>query len=200
MPGMDIGDSTVEARRALRRSLLAARAAIDADRRRSYDAAIAARLAQIEPLRQARTIAVYWPIRAEPELAAAYAAWRGMGQVLALPVGGGPNGGLLFCRWDADDEMASGPLGIMAPRDRRPVLPDCLLIPCVGFTEHDGKPWRLGYGAGFYDRTLAHRPVPSVGVAYDESAAAGQFVPNALDAPLTALVTPSRLISSIASP
>src|SRR5690606_6140419 len=98
MPGMDIGDSTVEARRALRRSLLAARAAIDADRRRSYEAAIAACVAQIEPLRQARTIAVYWPIRAEPELAAAYAAWRGMGQVLALPVGGGPNGGLLFCR------------------------------------------------------------------------------------------------------
>jgi 5-formyltetrahydrofolate cyclo-ligase len=196
---MNTDDNTVEARRALRRRLLAARAAIEPERRRGYDAAIGASLAEIDLLRQARTIAVYWPIRAEPDLAAAYAAWWMQGRVLALPVGGGPNGGLLFCRWDEGDEMASGPLGIMAPRERRPVLPDCLLIPCVGFTEHAGKPWRLGYGAGFYDRTLAHRPAPSVGVAYDESAASGQFVPNALDAPLTVLVTPSRVISSIAS-
>jgi 5-formyltetrahydrofolate cyclo-ligase len=72
-------------------------------------------------------------------------------------------------------------------------------VPCLGFCLADGRPWRLGYGAGYYDRTLAHRPVTAVGVAYDE-AETDQFAPNATDAPLSLLVTPSRVIGSIASP
>jgi 5-formyltetrahydrofolate cyclo-ligase len=79
------------------------------------------------------------------------------------------------------------------------MAPDCLVIPCLGFTVSGGQAWRLGYGAGYYDRTLAHRPVPAVGVAYEE-AGTDQFVPNAMDAPLSVLVTPSRVINSIASP
>jgi 5-formyltetrahydrofolate cyclo-ligase len=72
-------------------------------------------------------------------------------------------------------------------------------MPCVGFTVAEGKPWRLGYGAGYYDKTIAHRPVPAIGIAYDE-AHTDQFEPNAMDAPLSVLVTPSRVINSIASP
>lgn len=196
-------DPTTEARAqraALRRRLIAARAAIDPAQRRAFDAALAAQLQQVPVLRAAATIAVYWPIRGEPDLADLYARWWGDGRVLALPVAGDPGSGLQFCRWDQADALQPDRFGAMTPTRLRPVAPDCLLIPCVGYALHDGRAWRLGYGAGFYDRTLAQRPVPSVGVAYDEAAADGQFAPTALDAPLTVLVTPSRLITSIASP
>ena len=187
-------------RRELRRRLIAARAAIDPARRRDYDRAIAANLDQVPVLMDAGTIAVYWPFRAEPDLAALYARWWQAGRVLALPVTDTPDGGLEFCRWDERDELVADRFGIMTPKTRRAVAPDCLLIPCVGFAQHQGSVWRLGYGAGYYDRTLARRPVPSVGVAYDECDAEGQFEPTTLDAPMTAVATPSRVITSIASP
>jgi 5,10-methenyltetrahydrofolate synthetase len=145
-------------------------------------------------------IAVYWPFRSEPDLAGLYARWWAAGRMLALPVTDKPDGGLEFCRWDEADELVADRFGIMTPKLRRPVVPDCLLIPCVGFVRHGGSVWRLGYGAGYYDRTLARRPMPSVGVAYDECDAQGQFKPTALDAPMTAVATPSRVITSIASP
>jgi 5,10-methenyltetrahydrofolate synthetase len=200
MGRMATDDDNVELRRALRRRLIAARAAIDPVRRRDYDRAIAARLAGVAALAAARVIAVYWPIRSEPDLAGLYSRWWADGRVLALPVTGTADGALAFCRWDEADELAADRFGIMTPKLQRPVAPECLLIPCVGFARHGGDVWRLGYGAGYYDRTLARRPVPSVGVAYDECDAEGQFEPTAFDAPMTAVATPSRVISSIASP
>jgi 5-formyltetrahydrofolate cyclo-ligase len=197
---MAADDDPLEMRRALRRRLIATRAAIDPAQRHAYDAAIAARLADVAALSGAGTIAVYWAFRGEPDLGGLYARWWAAGRVLALPVTDTPDGGLEFCRWDERDELVADRFGIMTPKLRRAVAPDCLLIPCVGFTRHRGSVWRLGYGAGYYDRTLARRPVPSVGVAYDECDAEGQFEPTALDAPMTAVATPSRVINSIASP
>ena len=189
-----------ETRRALRRRLIAARVAIDPGRRSDYDRAIASRLVGIAELGAAVTIAVYWPIRSEPDLSGLYARWWSAGQVLALPVTDTADGELEFCRWDEADELVADRFGIMTPKQRRPVAPDCLLIPCVGFTRHQDRVWRLGYGAGYYDRTLARRPVPSVGVAYDECDAQDQFEPTTFDVPMSAVATPSRVISSIASP
>ncbi len=167
--------------------------------RTRYDLAISDQLSQLASIQAARVLAVYWPIQAEPDLRPLAAAWRAVGKTVALPVMGGPNGGLLFCAWQDDSDLEMGPYGIPIPRDRAPVAPDCLVIPCLGFNVIGGRPWRLGYGAGYYDRTLALRPVPAIGVAYDE-ADTDQFEPNVMDAPLSALVTPSRVINSIASP
>lgn len=196
---MDLpGESSIP-RPLLRKRLLRRRADIGPEDRHRLDAAIAARLDDIAVLRDAERIAVFWPIRSEPDLAVAHHRWRAAGKRLALPVVGGPNGGLLFCAWDRDAALVTGPYGIPIPQDKTPVTPDCLLIPCVGFRLHRGRLWRLGYGAGFYDRTLAHRPTPAVGVAYDE-AASDDFVPNPDDEALSWVVTPSRVITSIASP
>ena len=179
--------------------MLERRAQIDAQARTSYDLAIGNSLQEVPAVAAAGVLAVYWPIRHEPDLRPFAAAWRAAGKSLALPVMGGPNGGLLFCAWRDDADLRMGPFGIPIPVDRTPLLPDCLIVPCLGFCLAAGRPWRLGYGAGYYDRTLAHRPVTAVGVAYDE-AHTDQFVPNATDAPLSLLVTPSRVIGSIASP
>ena len=150
-------------------------------------------------LHASRIIALYWPIQGEPDLRPLAGGWRAAGKTLALPVMGGPNGGLFFCGWHDDADLVMGPFGIPIPQDKTPLAPDCLVIPCLGFNISGGRPWRLGYGAGFYDRTLMHRLVPAVGIAYEE-AGTDQFAPNAMDAPLSLLVTPSRVINSIASP
>ena len=183
----------------LRKQMLAQRARIGGEIRSSYDQAIRDGVQAQLPVKAARVLALYWPIQGEPDLRPLAAELRAAGKTLALPVMGGPNGGLFFCAWHDDADLQMGPFGIPVPVDRAPLEPDCLVMPCVGFTVSGGKPWRLGYGAGYYDKTLAHRPVPAIGVAYDE-AATDQFAPNAMDAPLSVLVTPSRVISSIASP
>ncbi|MGE0796769.1 MAG: 5-formyltetrahydrofolate cyclo-ligase [Lautropia sp.] len=187
------------ARTQLRQRLLQQRAGIDATTRRNHDAAIVERLHRNAVVQASRVLALYWPIQGEPDLAALVAPLRALGKRLALPVVGGPNRGLLFCAWDADTELVIGHYGIANPRERIPLLPDGLVIPCVGFRLHAGRLYRLGFGAGYYDRTLAHRPVPSVGVGYDVAETA-DFTPNPSDEPLSSMVTPSREITSIASP
>jgi 5-formyltetrahydrofolate cyclo-ligase len=77
---------------------------------------------------------------------------------------------LLFRAWAPGDEMGSALWGIAEPLPVQPVLePDVVLVPLLAF---DGEGYRLGYGGGFYDRTLlrlrALKPVVAVGVGYDE--------------------------------
>ncbi len=187
------------ARKALRERLLALRVSMDVAQRAQADRAIAERLGTVAEVAGARTIGVYWPIRAEPDLVSLFGAWRDAGRVIALPVVGGPGGGLLFCRWDGDSTLLPGPYGIAIPREKYPVVCDCLVVPCIGFHRADGLVHRIGYGGGFYDRTLSARPTAAIGVAYD-ALEAPDFEPSATDAPLTALVTGSRVITSIASP
>ncbi|MBA3477496.1 MAG: 5-formyltetrahydrofolate cyclo-ligase [Lautropia sp.] len=183
----------------LRKLMLARRAELKGETRTRHDRAIARNLQEVLPVRQARVLALYWPIKGEPDLRPLAAGWRAQGKILALPVMVSRDAGLTFCVWAEDVHLEMGPFGIPIPPDRTPVAPDCLVIPCLGFNVVDGKPWRLGYGAGYYDRTLAQRPVPAVGIAYEEGLT-DQFEPNAMDAPLSVLVTPSRVIASIASP
>ena len=83
------------------------------------------------------------------------------------------------------------------PADAPPVQPEVLLIPCVGFNVVQGRPYRLGYGGGFHDRTLAARPCRTIGVVYDHASAASWTL-----APwdMSALVMPSGCIVAMASP
>ncbi len=188
------------ARKALRQSLLSLRQSLDVARRTQADRRIAERLRSLDLLAPARTLGVFWPIREEPDLGFLYDEWRAAGRSLALPVVGGPKGGLLFCRWDSDAPLVAGPYGIAIPRDKHPVECDALIVPCIGYhVATDGAVHRIGYGGGFYDRTRALRPGLAVGVAYDELEAP-TFEPMPSDVPLTAVVTGSRVITSIASP
>jgi 5-formyltetrahydrofolate cyclo-ligase len=96
---------------------------------------------------------------------------------------------LLFRLWTPEGALVSGPFGVMIPAEGDWVRPDALLVPLLAFDDHGH---RLGYGGGFYDRTLhelrAHQPVLGYGFAY-----AGQRVPELprglTDAPLDAVFT-----------
>jgi len=94
----------------------------------------------------------------------------GQGFRLALPVMQGKGNPLMFRAWAPGDAMDSGVWGIAEPKvDKATLEPDILLVPLLAF---DALGWRLGYGGGFYDRTLrglrARKPVVAVGIAFDE--------------------------------
>jgi 5-formyltetrahydrofolate cyclo-ligase len=89
---------------------------------------------------------------------------------LALPVMQGRGKPLLMRAWTPGDAMKAAAWGIAEPLDDKPALdPDILLVPLLAF---DVRGYRLGYGGGFYDRTLQRlrklKPVVAVGLAYDE--------------------------------
>jgi 5-formyltetrahydrofolate cyclo-ligase family protein len=114
----------------------------------------------------------------------------------------GRNEPLTFRVWDAEAPLRTAAFGVQVPETDETVVPDVLVIPCVGFQVLDGRPYRLGYGGGFYDRTLAlpaFRTTGSVGVAYDQ-AETSSWAPDVWDMPLSMLLTPSRCIVAMASP
>jgi len=116
----------------------------------------------------------------------------GEGHPLALPAMQGKGLPLVFRAWTPGDEMAPAVWGIAEPLASRPiVIPDIVLVPLLAF---DATGHRLGYGGGFYDRTLEQLrllgPVLTVGIAYDEQRL--DAVPHLdYDQPLDWVVTPS---------
>ncbi|MEK7491607.1 MAG: 5-formyltetrahydrofolate cyclo-ligase, partial [Pseudomonadota bacterium] len=141
-----------EDRRALRRRLLALRAALPD--RETADAQIAAALAPLLERLGVQRLGFYWPIQQEFDARDTVARWLAAmpGRMAALPVVSRPAAPLDFHAWTPDTTMRAGQYGIPVPDGTGAVTPDALLIPCVGFS---ADKFRLGYGGGFYDRTLA---------------------------------------------
>lgn len=116
----------------------------------------------------------------------------GEGHRVGLPVMQGKGQPLIFRAWNPGDEMAPAVWGISEPLPTRAeVIPDILLVPLLAF---DTAGFRLGYGGGFYDRTLEGlrkiKPVTAVGIAYDEQRM--DAVPHLdYDQPLDWVLTPS---------
>ena len=112
------------------------------------------------------TVGFYFPVRGEPDLRPAIARWLAMDtrHVAALPAIDGQI--LTYHTWTEDALLQTGSYGIPVPAHGRPVQPQSVLVPCVAF---DHRRFRLGYGGGYYDRTLAAlAPRPHiVGVAFD---------------------------------
>ncbi|AKM30816.1 5-formyltetrahydrofolate cyclo-ligase [Pandoraea faecigallinarum] len=176
----------------LRKALLDARRTLED--RAARDAALAARLSGELVRRAPRCIGFYWPIQGEFDARDVVAAWlaqapAGATRSAALPVVTAPDAPLVFHRWTPGTPMVEGRYRIPVPRDTDVLAPDLLLVPCVGFTR-DGL--RLGYGGGFYDRTLhAMSPAPrTLGIAYDALEIA-QLRAEAHDLALDAVVTES---------
>ena len=153
---------------------------------------VESRLGGLSAMRD-RVMAVYWPIRGEPSLGALPQRWTQAGVQLALPVVSGRHLPLQWVAWAPGDPMSAGAYGIATPAVQRPVRPVVLLVPCVGF---DRRGFRIGYGGGYYDRTLAAlaadgpvRPI-AIGVAWDEGWL-DDTEPLATDVPMDLVVTPS---------
>ncbi len=144
---------------------------------------VASWLARESPAR----VGFYWPYRGEPDLRGVVGEWLAArpARVAALPVI--VDGRMEFHAWTPAAAMRSGAYGIAVPVRAEAVLPDAVLIPCVGF---DAAGYRLGYGAGWYDRTLA-RLVPrprTVGIAF-EVCRLESIGPEPHDVPLDCVIT-----------
>lgn len=150
---------------ALRKALAARRTGLDPLQKAAWDAAIAARVLAWWRADPAASIGVYWPLRGEPDLSSAYAALAADGTALALPVVLARHAALGFAEWVPGEAMVKDAMGVAVPAELRMVArPPALLIPCLGFNLQG---YRLGYGGGYYDRTLALLPRPkTAGVAY----------------------------------
>jgi 5-formyltetrahydrofolate cyclo-ligase len=101
----------------------------------------------------------YWPFKGEYDPRAVAESLHAHGIDLALPVVVRAKAPLEFRAWQPGERLESGVWGIPIPADGEVVQPDTLLVPLVGY---DRRGFRLGYGGGFYDRTLAamsRRPV-----------------------------------------
>lgn len=172
----------------LRRALALARARLDPAQKAVWDAAICAKvLAWWESgAAGGGTLGVYWPLRGEPDLAPAYAALAAAGVRLALPVVLARDAALGFAEWRPGEALAKDSMGVAVPAELRMLArPAALLIPCLGFNP---QRYRLGYGGGYYDRTLEAQPRPlTAGVAYSSMQADFPSAPHdvALDVVLT---------------
>ena len=140
-----------------------------------------------------RHIAAFWSMAEEPELQPLLTQWAlDDGLTVSLPTVTGTGETLVFREWDLEAPMKTGAYGIQEPTGPVVQAPDVILVPTLGYTRQGD---RLGYGGGYYDRTLAalraagHR-FTTLGVAWacgDLSQEA--YEPAAHDVPLDCILT-----------
>lgn len=180
-----------DSRRTARQALIDWRVALGAEASEAADLAIAAVLGERLPQDpRGVCLGAYLPIRGEPDLRGFLAQWVARGGIVGLPRVPEKPGPLDFGRWTPGSTLVFDRFGVAYPHPFEPVVPDLLLVPCVGF---DAQRFRLGYGGGYYDRTLARHPARAIGVAYDEAEIA-EFRPAAHDVALDEIVTEKRVL------
>ena len=174
-------------RKSERERLVAARAALNHETLEQYRHAIDANLERAFPGLASAKLAFCWPIKGEYDARHLVRTLRERGALTALPVVIAPRTPLIFREWHPGVELAVGALDIPYPLSSPEVVPDAVLLPMNGW---DGGGYRLGYGAGFFDRTLAALPKkPTViGVTY-ELARMDTIHPQSWDIPADWVVT-----------
>lgn len=120
--------------------------------------------------REPSVVSAYYPMEGEIWPLALMGALRAKGHSLALPVMQGKADPLLFRAWAPGDELIPGVWGIRQPAPTKSVvLPDIMLVPLLAF---DRRGWRLGYGGGYFDRTLRElrrqKTITAIGLGLDE--------------------------------
>jgi len=170
-----------------RKTLIARRLAVPAEERVRRDRDITAHLRAAVPDLAHRHVGFYWPFKGEYDPRPLARALHDQGARLALPVVVEKGRPLLFRPWHPGIRMEAGVWNIPAPADGPSVTPDVLLVPLVGF---DAGGYRLGYGGGYYDRSLAARtPRPlAIGIGFEISRLA-TIHPQPHDIPMDAIVT-----------
>lgn len=190
----------VDAKAALRALARGRREAIDpAERRRGADAVaahVAAHVGAGSSQRPVGIVAGYAAIGAELDPLPSLIALAALGWSTALPVMAGPEAPLVFRAWRPGEVLVRRTWGIREPASDAPVVvPDVLLVPLLAF---DGAGHRLGYGGGYYDRTIAAlsagRDLLTIGVAFEVQQV--DVVPVlAYDRRLDHIVTPSGVVT-----
>lgn len=174
-------------RKAQRQSLIAQRMAAPVEQRIAQGEAAKAHLrSAVNPAAYA-TLGIYWPMRGEMDVRDIAREHVAAGGVAALPVVVERSAAVEFWRWEPGTKMDKGIWDIPIPAERNLVHPGLLIIPLVGF---DSACYRLGYGGGYYDRTIAAaspRPV-CVGLGFS-SAELPSIHPQPHDIPMQMIVT-----------
>jgi 5-formyltetrahydrofolate cyclo-ligase len=191
----------------IRMSLRAERAAMSAAERSEQSQKLCEHLKQYLPGLDGNPsahhiIAAFWPLADEPDITPILHALLQAGHTVVLPVVAKHAAPLEFHRWSPATSMTPGNFGVMEPARTQALQPDILLVPTLGYTRQAD---RLGYGGGYYDRTLAemqnnlHAPL-TIGIGWSEGLLTHKYPdyqPQAHDMPLHAVLsaqgwTPAR--------
>jgi 5,10-methenyltetrahydrofolate synthetase len=191
-------DDKVRAKKALRKALIEERLNLP-DRLQRAD--LLQRVMRIYLVgRPDAVIGAYWPIKGEFDPLPALHRWKEDGELLdeaqprriGLPVVDKVHKTLTFWSWYPGCPMEEDAYGIPKPKDTELIVPTLLFVPCVGYSAGG---YRLGYGGGFYDRTLAAlTPRPTtVGLGYTNGYV-DDFEPESHDVPLDAILNDNGVV------
>lgn len=148
-------------------------------------------VAQLAP----RVLAFCWPFRAEVDCRKWVECWLAgdVARIAALPVVVGEDAPLVFRCWRPGTELALDRYGIQFPVHGEEVTPDVALVPLNAF---DARGYRLGYGGGYFDRTLAVMRMVAVGVGF-ELGRENDALPQAHDYAMDWLVTEAGVFPGV---
>jgi len=174
----------------MRQYLISARLRRGPPERAAQAERVKRRLRQLVDLAACPVIGIYWPVRGEIDVRDLALAHLARGGRIGLPVVVQPAAPVEFWSWTADAAMRPGVWNIPIPAVRLVLTPQLLLVPLVGF---DPAGYRLGYGGGYYDRTLAaSNPQPRCIGLGCESARLASIYPQPHDIPMHDIVTDTR--------
>ncbi len=188
---MDKPNRLAQWRRALRNALLVQRTAISNAHRRLWSSRITQLLAEGFPALRSHSVSFYWPFQGEFDPRFAIRRLRRLGATAALPVVLQRGSPLQFREWHPGVRVSSGAFDLPVPQGTAVVFPQALLIPPIGF---DLQGYRLGYGGGYFDRTLGAWQVQplKIGVAFELSRIE-TIDPQPWDIPMDFIVTESGI-------
>ena len=189
--GEHIADFPVS-RAALRREKLAARMALDETTHAGFSARIEAHLATLLAPLPPRTLAFCAPVRGEFDARPLASRLLQRGWQAAMPIVVDTDAPMRFRRWTPASTMGVDRYDIPIPLDGPDLVPDVVLLPLLAF---DAQGFRLGYGGGYFDRTLAAlvpRPL-AIGIGYELGRVA-DIRPQTHDIPVAAIVTEAGIL------
>ncbi len=174
-------------RKAERARLIAARLELSVAEREEHALRIAHDLDRIVPRTPASLVSLYWPFRGEPDLRPWMRAACERGIRVALPVVIALGQPLVFREWTPGARLERGVWNIPFPADGEVVVPNVVVAPLVGF---DPACYRLGYGGGFFDRTLAAMTTERLVIGVGHPVGAMETIhPQPHDIPMDWIVT-----------
>jgi 5-formyltetrahydrofolate cyclo-ligase len=185
-------------RKAQRAQLVARRAETPPEQRGAWNDRITAYLVDAFDMPFDAVVGFCWPYKGEFDARFAVRRWREQGALAALPEVTAPKTPLQFRLWKPGVAMRPGVYDIPVPDGTEIVLPDTAVVPMNGFDTHG---YRLGYGGGFFDRTLAalERRSIAIGVSY-EMLRLDTIEPQPYDVPMDFIVTENGVYSGGGEP
>ena len=159
----------IDDKRTLRSAMLAWRGGLDEEERRAAADGLLATWRRELPVEAPAIVSGFWPIKDELDVRPLLVDLINRGCQVVLPVVQGKGQALVFRAWRPGDALEAGVFNTLQPSAKRETLdPQVLIVPLLAC---DREGWRLGYGGGFYDRTLAGlragRRVTAIGVGFD---------------------------------